>query len=388
MQIDLYGLRDNPFQMTPDARLFYASSVHARAYAHLTYGLAQREGFVIITGEVGAGKTTLVERLCAELDPAGFAIARIMTTQVSGDDLLRLVADAFGAPSEGDKASVLRGIIARLRQAERRYLLIVDEAQALHTNALEELRMLSNFQAGGHALLQIFLLGQPEFRDRLHGSARLEQLRQRVIATHHLDPMGPDEVAAYLQHRLSVVGWKGRPDFTDEAIVALYAGSDGVPRRLNQLAGRVMLHGAIEQLEVIDGSDVVAVVDDMNRETPGEGAHPVDAARADAPIAAGAPPAPPHQPPASTAFAQAQPGVDLARVIDHVASLDQQVAMFSQRLAGMDDRTAQLGQQVESLAARIEEQEVALRRILTLLIDWIESDSNRPDLASYRGLAG
>ena len=387
-----YGLSGRPFQLTPDPKFWFESATHRKAMAYLGYGLSQGEGFIVVTGDIGAGKTTLVGHLMATIDRERLHAIKIVSSQIEADDLLRIVAtgldiDPTGLVKAQLLAQIERGLHAVARSG-RRTLLIVDEAQALHTNALEELRMLSNFQAGGHALLQIFLLGQPEFRDRLHGSARLEQLRQRVIATHHLDPMGPDEVAAYLQHRLSVVGWKGRPDFTDEAIVALYAGSDGVPRRLNQLAGRVMLHGAIEQLEVIDGSDVVAVVDDMNRETPGEGAHPVDAARADASIAAGAPPAPPHQPPASTAFAQAQPGVDLACVIDHVASLDQQVAMVNQRLAGVDDRTAQLGQQVESLAARIEEQEVALRRILTLLIDWIESDSNRPDLASYRGLAG
>ncbi len=250
MQIDLYGLRDNPFQMTPDARLFYASSVHARAYAHLTYGLAQREGFVIITGEVGAGKTTLVERLCAELDPAGFAIARIMTTQVSGDDLLRLVADAFGAPSEGDKASVLRGIIARLRQAERRYLLIVDEAQALPHAALEELRMLSNVTDGSRAVLQTILLGQPELR-RIIAGPGLDQLRQRVLASFHLSGLSAEETRAYVEHRMRAVGWEGIPAWEEGALDVVHRFTGGIPRRINRLCARVLLAGTLEQAEVL-----------------------------------------------------------------------------------------------------------------------------------------
>ena len=164
MHLDYYGFREHPFLMTPDPRLFYASTAHSKAYAHLMYGLAQREGFVVVTGEVGAGKTTLIERLCGELDPQGFAIARISTSQVSGDDLLRLVADSFGASAEGEKAIVLRGIIAALRTGEKRHLLIVDEAQALSPTALEELRMLSNITDGSRALLQTILLGQPQLR--------------------------------------------------------------------------------------------------------------------------------------------------------------------------------------------------------------------------------
>lgn len=268
MQIDLYGLRDNPFQMTPDARLFYASSVHARAYAHLTYGLAQREGFVIITGEVGAGKTTLVERLCAELDPAGFAIARIMTTQVSGDDLLRLVADAFGAPSEGDKASVLRGIIARLRQAERRYLLIVDEAQALPHAALEELRMLSNVTDGSRAVLQTILLGQPELR-RIIAGPGLDQLRQRVLASFHLSGLSAEETRAYVEHRMRAVGWEGIPAWEEGALDVVHRFTGGIPRRINRLCARVLLAGTLEQAEVLTAGLVEATALELEEDLGG-----------------------------------------------------------------------------------------------------------------------
>jgi len=161
----LYGFREPPFQMTPDIRLFFPSTVHTRAYAHLLYGLSQREGFVVVTGEVGAGKTTLIERLCTEFSTKGPAIARVMTTQVGAAGLLRLVAMAFSAPADGSKAELLHGIIAALRRgvAERgrRQILIVDEAQALPVASLEELRMLSNVTEGATALLQVVLMGQP-----------------------------------------------------------------------------------------------------------------------------------------------------------------------------------------------------------------------------------
>jgi putative secretion ATPase (PEP-CTERM system associated) len=268
MYIDYYGFREHPFQVTPDARLFYASSVHSRAYAHLMYGLAQREGFVVVTGEVGAGKTTLIERFCAELDPSSFAVARIMTTQVSGDDLLRLVADAFGAPAEGDKAVVLRGVIARLRAAERRHLLIVDEAQALPHAALEELRMLSNVTDGGRALLQTILMGQPQLR-QLMASPDLDQLRQRVLASYHLGGLSREETHAYVEHRLRAVGWTGTPTWEDRALDLVYRFSGGIPRRINRLCSRVLLGGALEHSAALTASLVEATALELEEDLGG-----------------------------------------------------------------------------------------------------------------------
>ena len=180
--------------------------------------------------------------------------------------MLRLAAQSFGLATEGmTKAATLQQVEAYLHmqaRAGRRTLLIVDEAQNLAVSAIEELRMLSNFQLGGQSLLQIFLLGQPEFRDLLK-SPQLEQLRQRVIATHHLEPMMANEVEPYVIHRLTVAGWDGRPIFSRDAFAALYAATGGVPRRLNALVSRVLLMGAIEQLEAIDADVVQAVVADM-----------------------------------------------------------------------------------------------------------------------------
>jgi len=267
-----YGLTGRPFQLTPDPKFWFETATHRKAMAYLGYGLAQGEGFIVITGDIGAGKTTLVGHLMDTIDHQRLNAIKLVSTAIEADDLLRIVAtDLQVDPAGLSKAELLTAIERGLHAVARtgkRTLLIVDEAQALSVNALEELRMLSNFQAGGHALLQIVLLGQPEFRDRLHGSDRLEQLRQRVIAIHHLDPMEEHEVSEYLTHRLTVVGWTGNPDFTDDAFAAFFIGSAGVPRRLNQLAGRVMLHAAIDELSVIDGDTVRTIQRDLEGDLP------------------------------------------------------------------------------------------------------------------------
>jgi putative secretion ATPase (PEP-CTERM system associated) len=278
MYAAFYGFQENPFLMTPDARLFYASTVHSRAYAHLVYGLEQREGFVIVTGEVGAGKTTLIERLCSELDPTAFAVARIMTTQVSGDDLLRLVADGFGVPSEGTKAALLKGITDMLKSGDRlgrRHLLIVDEAQALPMAALEELRMLSNITEGGRALLQVILLGQPQLR-RIIASPDLDQLRQRVLASYHLGCLSREETHAYVEHRLRAVGWTGRPHWYPAALDLVHRFSGGIPRRINRLAARVLLGAALEEAAEITPQMVETTARELEDDlsaglTPGSG---------------------------------------------------------------------------------------------------------------------
>ncbi len=365
MYDDHYGLSGRPFQLTPDPRFWFESATHKKAMAYLGYGLSQGEGFIVVTGDIGAGKTTLVGHLMATIDRERLHAIKIVSSQIEADDLLRMVASGLDIdPTNLVKAQLLtaieRGLHAVARSG-RRTLLIVDEAQALPVSALEELRMLSNFQAGGHALLQIFLLGQPEFRRQLQGAAGLEQLRQRVIAMHHLDPMGRDEVEPYMRHRLAVVGWQGRPQFTPDAIAALYRGSDGVPRRLNQLAGRVLLFGAIEQIDTIDGRAVEAVIADIAGDSPA--------------IAETPRPEPPPPPPEAIAPEplpiRQQPAWQPPGPPNEAATAD----------------TASLEARIVALEARLEEQELALRRILTLLIDWVEGDSHRPDLSSLQSPA-
>lgn len=276
MYSEFYKLTGKPFQLTPDPRFYFDTRTHKKAMAYLTYGISQGEGFIIITGDIGAGKTTLVGHLFDQIDPTKYFLAKVVTTQLDADNTLRMVAGAFGIPTAGlDKASLLQKIETFLRSqhaAGRRALLIVDEAQNLPISALEELRMLSNFQEGDTALLQSFLLGQPEFRDQLAHSPELEQLRQRVIATHHLEPMGREEVSGYIEHRLNLVGWKKDPEFTEDAFERIHAFSAGVPRRLNTLCSRVLLYGALEEIHKIDGEVVEAVIADLRRDnTPTTG---------------------------------------------------------------------------------------------------------------------
>ena len=265
-----YGLSAMPFQLTPDARFFYEAKGHSRANAHLHYGLAQGEGFIVITGEVGTGKTTLIERLLTEPQFQGYSVARVSTTQVSGDDLLRLAMAGFGIEEEGiGKAALLRRFEAVLRQASeagRRCLLIVDEVQNLPTAALEELRMLSNLAGSDRGVLQTLLVGQPQFRTIL-ARPDLDQLRQRVLASYHLGPMTSAETRAYVEHRMGAVGWTGgSPHWEDGAFAAVYGHSGGVPRRINRLCSRVLLYGALDESQVINGPMVETTADELQQD--------------------------------------------------------------------------------------------------------------------------
>lgn len=255
-----YNLTGMPFQLTPDSRFFFGSRGHSKAIAHLNYGLAQGEGFIIITGEVGAGKTTLVEWLRSQMDRTAFTVARVSTTQVSEGDLFRLAMAGFGLVDEGlTKAALLHRFESVLRQHEavgRRCLLIVDEAQNLSLPALEELRMLSNITVDGRTSLQTILLGQPQFR-RMLASPNLDQLRQRVLTSYHLGPLSLEETRAYIEHRLNAVGWNDDPHWDDDAFTAVFSHTGGIPRRINRLCSRVLLYGVLEETHQI----TAAVVD-------------------------------------------------------------------------------------------------------------------------------
>jgi putative secretion ATPase (PEP-CTERM system associated) len=264
-----YGLTGRPFQLTPDSRFFYESRGHAKAMAHLTYGLHQAEGFIIVTGDVGAGKTTLVERLCANLDPERYVAAKMLTPQTSADDTLRMAAAGFGIYAEGltkaDLIQRLERLLGDNHRAGKRSLLLVDEAQHLTIQAIEELRMLSNFAIDHTTPLQCFLLGQPQFRAIL-GNPGLEQLRQRVLASYHLGPLGEGETRAYIEHRLGLVGWRGDPSFTDAAFHEIFSATGGLPREINSLCSRLLLYGFLEETHHIDETVVGQVAEEWKAE--------------------------------------------------------------------------------------------------------------------------
>jgi putative secretion ATPase (PEP-CTERM system associated) len=272
MYESFYGLNAKPFQLSPDPRFFYGSKGHKRAAAYLDYGLSLGEGFIVITGEVGAGKTTLVRSMLKKLESENVVAAQLVSTQLDADDTLRMVGASFGLECEGiSKSSLLKKIEGFLQAAQRqgkRALLLVDEAQNLTPRAVEELRMLSNFQSGDKPLLQSFLLGQPEFRKTLQ-SEDMQQLRQRVIASYHLGPMEALETRAYIEHRLKTANWQGDPAFSDDAFDAIFTFTGGIPRRINTLCDRLLLFGFLEEKHRLAGHDVLEVISDLQLEVAG-----------------------------------------------------------------------------------------------------------------------
>src|SRR5215510_6323750 len=257
-----FGLNGKPFQLNPDPSFFFGSRGHKRAFAYLEYGLYQSEGFIVITGDVGAGKTTIVRSLLEQLDSAKVVAAQLVSTQLDADDMLRSVGAAFGLPVKSvDKEVLLASLEAFLCQLaldKKRALLVVDEAQNLTPKAIEELRMLSNFQLGDQALLQSFLIGQPELRKMMQ-SPQMQQLRQRVIASYHLGPLDKAETQAYIEHRLHHVGWKDDPRFDPACFELIHSLSGGIPRRINTLCNRLMLAGFLGEKHALEVADVHAI---------------------------------------------------------------------------------------------------------------------------------
>jgi len=270
MYESFYGLTSKPFQLNPDPSFYFGSKQHRRATAYLEYGMHQNEGFIVITGEVGAGKTTIVRGLLDSLDSEKVVAAHLVSTQLDADDTLRLVGAAFGVRTKdvakSDVLMALEAFLYNFTLKGKRCVLIVDEAQNLTPRAVEELRMLSNFQYGNHALLQSFLVGQPEFRDMLQ-SPHMQQLRQRVIASCHIGPMDEDETRGYIEHRLTCAGWKANPHFGDDAHEAIFKASGGVPRRINLLCDRLLLFGFLAGKSRYGADEVNEVAKEIYDET-------------------------------------------------------------------------------------------------------------------------
>jgi putative secretion ATPase (PEP-CTERM system associated) len=278
MYEQFYGLSGKPFQLNPDPAFFFGSRGHNRAFAYLQYGLYQGEGFIVVTGEIGAGKTTIVRSLMEQLDYSRVVAAQIVSTQLDADDMLRSVGVAFGLPVGNVPKSVLlasiEAFLCQVAVEKKRALLVVDEAQNLTPRAIEELRMLSNFQLGEQALLQSFLIGQPELRAMMQ-SPSMHQLRQRVIASYHLGPLDAPETQAYVEHRLRHVGWNDDPRFADGTYPLIHSLTGGIPRRINTLCNRLMLSGYLAEKHVLDVDDVQAIAREMHDELGQDALRPV-----------------------------------------------------------------------------------------------------------------
>ena len=409
MHEDFYGFSGRPFQLTPDPAFYFESATHRKALSYLGYGLAQGEGFIVITGEVGAGKSTLVAHLMATIDRARLTAGQIVTSALDGAEMIHVAAQCFGLDVAGkDKASALKAIELFLHaeaRAGRRCLLVVDEAQNLSIGALEELRMLSNFQLGSHPLLQTLLLGQPEFRVMLAHSDALEQLRQRVIASHHLDAMEPGEVAAYVEHRLAQVGWQGNPEIDARVYPELARATGGVPRRINQIMARLLLLGAVEQHAQIEPAMLDAVLADLARDTavsasPGIATTP--AAEPGAAVVAFPSRQLRHPEPELPLAVEpvAVAGLAMTEIAAALATRDVLIAELQEAVIELSDSSqtapsaqtdpdhdrvlsllAGLEARINGIEGRLSEQEQTLRHALTMIIEFIEDDNQQRQAA-------
>ena len=281
-----FGLSGPPFQLIPDPSFYFGSRGHSNALAFLKFGAHQGEGFIVVTGEIGAGKTTLVRTLLEGLDPVKVVAAPVVSTQLEPGDLPLAILMAFGVAvavqNSAQLIADLEAFLADLAAKGSRALLIIDEAQNLAPQVIEELRVLTNFQSGKNAMLQVFLIGQPELRTLLQSKA-MDQLRQRVTASCHLGPLDPAETRAYVQHRLHLVGWADKPQFELDAFQQLHRWTGGIPRRINRLCNRLLLAAFLESKDAITAESVEQIAQDLRAEIgetdeiPPMDAHPVPA---------------------------------------------------------------------------------------------------------------
>jgi general secretion pathway protein A len=241
--LEYYGLKHAPFDITPNPRFLFHSSKHREAFNHLLYGIRERKGFVQLTGEIGAGKTTLCRALLEQLD-SHFSTALILNPVLNSDELMKAIATEFGLNVRGrdrlETISTIGEFLLKQIEDGKETVLIIDEAQNLTEDLLEQVRLLSNIETDDRKLLQIVLMGQPELRDRLN-SPRLKQLRQRITVRFHLAPLSRAEVAQYIQHRLQVSGARGVPFFTLPAVWRVFNYSGGIPRLVNAVCDKALL---------------------------------------------------------------------------------------------------------------------------------------------------
>ncbi len=277
-----FGLKEKPFQMTPDTRYFFPSAKHTDALNHMVYAIEERRGFVVITGEIGSGKTTLSRVLFQKLDRLT-KTAIIRNTHLSAKDLIALALEEFEVPyapgsTKTQMISRLNEFLVDQLRDNCNVVLLIDEAQNLKPGVLEEGRMLSNLETETEKLVQIILMGQPELKSKLWLKG-LTQLRQRVTLHYHLGPLSEEETAAYVEHRLHVAGANGSPVFAANAFPKIFARTLGTPRLINGLCDRALLTGYVNDVKVVGpeiieevASELPALIQEPVAAT-GEGAH-------------------------------------------------------------------------------------------------------------------
>jgi len=277
-----YRFTAEPFRLSPDQKFCYSHTSYRKAKAYMAYAFMKAEGFVVVTGHPGTGKTTIIRDLLSTFERMKVELATLESTQLQADDLLRMVAYGFGVDAnEPHKSRVLQSLHQRLislHAQKRRALLVVDEAQNLSLGALEELRLLTNLQQDDKPLLQIFLLGQEELHELLQ-DARMVQVQQRIVAACRLQPLDAVETAAYIRHRLWQVGWDGDPHISEAVFAHIHRVSGGIPRRINLICSRLFLHASIEEAHHITLAELRGALEELRDEmlvSPGDLPHPRD----------------------------------------------------------------------------------------------------------------
>ena len=265
MYLSYYNLREAPFNITPDPRFLFFSAKHQEAFNHLLFGIHERKGFIELTGEVGAGKTTICRKLLEELGP-NYKTALILNPCLSSHQLLKAIVLEFGLKAHGiDRVAYLDAlnefVLAEVNLGND-VVLIIDEAQDLSDELLEQVRLLSNLETDHQKLLQIVLMGQPELRDKL-AQPELRQLRQRITVRYHLSPLDLAETAYYVNHRLTLAGANGRPQFDESAIKLVYRYSGGVPRLINAVCDKALLAGFVTQTDILNKKVLKLAIEEL-----------------------------------------------------------------------------------------------------------------------------
>ena len=270
MYQSFYGFAEMPFNITPDPKFLYLSPTHQEALQHLKFGVEERKGFIVLVGEVGCGKTTLCRRFLNEIDPARFDTALILNPRVTETQMLKAILTELGetklARSQVDLVAQMNRVLLERIERGRDIVLIIDEAQNLKVDVLEQIRLLSNLETDKQKLLQIVLLGQPELKEVL-GRDELRQLRQRILVHYDLRPLTLVDTAHYIQHRLTLAGGHGRPTFTNWAMRAIHRGSGGIPRLVNSLCDKALLSAFIRESDEVTFWDARRAVKELRNLT-------------------------------------------------------------------------------------------------------------------------
>jgi len=270
MYQSFYGFKEMPFNITPDPKFLYLSPTHQEALQHLKYGVQEKKGFIVLVGEVGCGKTTICRRFLNELDPNRFDTALILNPRVTETQMLKSILTELGEPkiarSQVDLVAQMNRVLLERIERGRDIVLIIDEAQNLSFPVLEQVRLLSNLETDKQKLLQIVLMGQPELKDVL-ARDELRQLRQRILVHYELNPLSLSDMQHYIQHRLTLAGSVGRPQFTTWALKAIHRKSKGIPRIVNNLCDKSMLSAFIRESDEVNYWDVRRAIRDMSNLT-------------------------------------------------------------------------------------------------------------------------